>query len=212
MGTLSVPEEFDLHLTDLGDSYFIQVGSEKGAALVEGYPQAREANGADHRRLSQVVGEKWPRFPYRLEVDASELSSLMAISYRSVLWEELGRQCLGCGACTLVCPTCVCFNTADETGLDPTCGERQRVWDSCQFNDFALVAGGHDFRPGRAARQRHRFFRKYNYQAAASGLSGCVGCGRCAAACLVHIRPVETLNRLHDLRAAMAGRRQEASS
>ena len=36
MGTLSVTEGFDLHLTDLGEDYAVDVGTERGAAPAEG--------------------------------------------------------------------------------------------------------------------------------------------------------------------------------
>jgi Fe-S oxidoreductase len=62
---------------------------------------------------------------------------------------------------------------------------------------FATVAGGHNFRSQRSARVRHRFLRKGKYQHEAYGLTGCVGCGRCAQACLVHITPVDTFNALY---------------
>ena len=197
MGTLTVPDAFDLHLTDLGTNYAVDVGSEKGAALLEGFDGARAANGDDFRRVNQVMGEKWPCFPYRLEFDASELPSLLSISARSVLWDELGERCLGCAMCTNVCPTCYCFNVVDDVGLALNEGQRYRIWDSCQLDQFATVAGGHNFRESRAARLRHRFFRKGKFQTDTFGLVGCVGCGRCARACLVHISPVETFNDLY---------------
>ncbi len=212
MGTLSVPDDFDLHLTDLGEDYAVDIGSEKGAALLEGFAAVREATDADYQRVNQVMSEKWPRFPYRLEFDVTELPSLLSVSYRSVLWEELGERCLACGMCTIVCPTCYCFNVEDEVDFTLSAGRRFRVWDSCQLDQFATVAGGHNFRPTRAARQRHRFFRKGKYQTDAYGLVGCVGCGRCAQACLVHITPVDTFNELYRRRMAATQRRQEVVS
>jgi Fe-S oxidoreductase len=98
--------------------------------------------------------------------------------------------------CTKVCPTCYCFDVNDEVDLKLQKGKRVRVWDSCQIEKFAVVAGGHNFRTRRALRQRHRFMRKGKYQFEAYGLMGCVGCGRCAEACLVHITPVDTYNAL----------------
>jgi formate hydrogenlyase subunit 6/NADH:ubiquinone oxidoreductase subunit I len=76
-------------------------------------------------------------------------------------------------------------------------GVRTRVWDSCQLASFAVVAGGHNFRKQRAARVRHRFLRKGKYQLEAFGLIGCVGCGRCAQACIARITPVDTYNGLY---------------
>lgn len=200
MGTLTVPENFDLHLTDLGDEYIIDIGSEKGEALLEGFTSVWNPSDQDYERYDAVMAAKWPNFQYRLEFDVTELPDLLAASQKSPLWDELGERCLACGMCTKVCPTCYCFDVYDEIDLNLEKGERIRVWDSCQIDKFAVVAGGHDFRSKRALRQRHRFMRKGKYQYEAFGLIGCVGCGRCAAACLVHITPIDTFNTLHKLR------------
>ncbi len=208
MGTLSVTDGYDLHLTDLGDEYAVDVGTERGAALLEGLEPARPGTPDDSRRLNRVMSEKWPRFPLRLDFDVSELPSLLSVSYDSTLWEELGQRCLACGMCTNVCPTCYCFNVVDEVDFTLSAGRRLRHWDSCQLDQFATVAGGHNFRATFARRQRHRFFRKGKYQTDAFGLLGCVGCGRCAQACLVHITPVDTFNELR--RRAAAGATKEA--
>jgi sulfhydrogenase subunit beta (sulfur reductase) len=209
MGTWTVPETFDLHLTDLGDDYMLEVGSAKGVALIQDMTSIRPATDADHRRLNRAMSAKWPRFPYRLDADLSELPSLMALSYRSQVWEEVGQRCLGCGSCTVVCPTCFCFDVIDDMDLNLSSGTRIRIWDSCQFGEFATVAGGHDFRNGQAARQRHRFYHKFKYLSDNIGLAGCVGCGRCSDACLVNIRPVDVLNDLQRKEAAVAGKRRE---
>lgn len=209
MGTWIVPETFDLHLTDLGHEYALEIGSAKGSELLENLTNIRPATETDYWRFNQAISAKWARFPYRLEADLSELPSLLAISYRSQVWEELGQQCLGCGTCTAVCPTCYCFDVVDEVNFDLASGKRFRVWDSCQFGQFASVAGGHDFRNSRAARLRHRFYHKFKYQAENSGLVGCVGCGRCAEACLVNIKPIDVINKLHRKRVAVSGERQE---
>ncbi len=212
MGTLTVPEGFDLHLTDLGDDYALDIGSERGEMLIQGLGAVHEGTDEDYQRVSRVMSEKWQRFPYRLDFDISELPSLLSVSYRSTLWDELGERCLACGMCTIVCPTCYCFNVIDEVGFSLDTGERFRVWDSCQLDKFATVAGGHDFRANRTSRQRHRFFRKGKYQTDAYNLVGCVGCGRCALACLVHISPVETFNTLYQRRITFSRRRQEVAS
>jgi sulfhydrogenase subunit beta (sulfur reductase) len=196
MGTLSVTDGYDLHLTDLGEAYAVDVGSARGGSLLDGMKAIRPGNGADQRSLNRVISEKWPRFPLRLEFDVTDLPSLLSVSYASPLWKELGDRCLACGMCTNVCPTCYCFNVVDEVDFTLSAGKRYREWDSCQLDKFATVAGGHNFRAKRASRQRHRFFRKGKYQTDAFGLLGCVGCGRCAQACLVHITPVDTFNEL----------------
>ena len=82
--------------------------------------------------------------------------------YDGKTWQEVGKKCVSCGNCTAVCPTCYCFDVQDEVKLDVTGGERKRIWDSCQLEEFAEVSGGENFREERASRQRHRYYRKFN--------------------------------------------------
>jgi ferredoxin len=197
MGTLTVSESYDLHLMDLGEAYAVDVGSKEGKALLKRYSEASPATEADMKRLNKLLSAKWPRFPYKLELDVEELPSLMSQAYDSPMWEQLGEKCLACGQCTLVCPTCFCFNVCDKIELNLQDGERQRRWDSCQLDEFARVAGGENFRRYRAGRLRHRFMRKGRYLIEKFKQLGCVGCGRCARSCLADISPVNVFNDLH---------------
>lgn len=196
MGTLAADEANDLHMVDLGEDYAVDVITEAGQKLIQ-LADVTPAASSDIDRLNAALSEKWPRFPYRLDFDVSDLPSLMTMSMKSPLWEQLGERCLGCAACTNVCPTCFCFDVNDELDLNLTSGQRVRKWDSCQLDEFATVAGGHDFRKSRALRQRHRFMRKGRYILEAHHFLGCVGCGRCARACLVDITPVGVFNELY---------------
>jgi ferredoxin len=200
MGTLTASEGYDLHLTDLGEAYAVDIGSEAGAAFLENYGDAHAADDQEMALLNKVMGAKWPRFPYKLEFDVGELAPMMTQAYDSDTWDELAEICLACGQCTLVCPTCFCFNVYDKVQLDLKQGERWRRWDSCQLDEFARVAGGENFREYQAARLRHRFMRKGRYLMEKYGELGCTGCGRCARSCLVDISPVDVFNRIHRAR------------
>jgi sulfhydrogenase subunit beta (sulfur reductase) len=197
MGTLTASDGYDLHLTDLGDAYAVDVGTDAGADLLQGFEGARRAEEADVQRLNKALSSKWPRFSYKLEFDVGELKALMQRSYDSPLWQSLADKCLACGQCTLVCPTCFCFNVYDEVDLSLQEGERWRRWDSCQLDEFARVAGGENFREHQAARLRHRFMRKGRYLIEKYGELGCTGCGRCARSCLADISPVDVFNALN---------------
>lgn len=150
MGTLTADEGYDLHLTDLGEAYAVDIGTSAGGDLLLQNARVSPASPEAMQQLNAVLSEKWPKFPYRLDFDLSELPSLLSLSMKSPLWVELGERCLACAACTNVCPTCFCFDVRDEVEMDLRHGRRVRVWDSCQLDEFATVAGCHNFRKSRA--------------------------------------------------------------
>jgi sulfhydrogenase subunit beta (sulfur reductase) len=97
----------------------------------------------------------------------------------------------------MVCPTCFCFDVQDQVNWDLCSGTRCRQWDGCLLSEFAMVAGGHNFRRQREQRYRHRFYRKGKYLPERCGFVGCIGCGRCVGACVAKIAsPVELYNAL----------------
>ena len=98
-------------------------------------------------------------------------------------WQELADHCLGCGACSLCCPTCSCFDVLECGGLDGASAERVRQWDNCLFKSHAQVAGGMSFRKERAERFRYRYRHKYIGFGPLQGIPACVGCGRCRVFC-----------------------------
>jgi ferredoxin len=187
---------FDLFLTDVGAAYTVEVGSERGRALLGRYAQVREATGADLAQLQKRRQEKQALVQARLEAEVQTLPLLFESLQDSPVWEELGARCLSCGTCNLVCPTCYCFDLSDLMQLNLKDGERVRQWDGCLLVDFATVAGGHNFRKETRNRLRHRYYRKFQYLMTRYGRSFCTGCGRCSRACLVHINPPDTINAL----------------
>ena len=57
----------------LGNEYAVDIGSERGRALLDEHAETRPAADDDFKRLNAVMAEKWSRFWYRLDFDAGEL-------------------------------------------------------------------------------------------------------------------------------------------
>ena len=135
----------------------------------------------------------------RIGFRPTELPRLLRRSFEHGIWAEQARKCLSCGSCNLVCPTCYCFDVKDDVDISLKTGNRYRTWDGCVLEDFAKVAGDENFREERLQRYRHRFYRKGMYLYDKYGQIACVGCGRCASACLPDIAdPIAVYNALKE--------------
>jgi len=195
LGTYDTREGFDLFLTKLHAGYVLDVVTAKGAALLEGFRHLGEVT-AETFAEAEAVNLDNARPRAALGCHAAALPELLKLTSEDELWEETADKCLSCGACSLVCPTCFCFDVTDRLQLNLRNGTRYRRWDSCQLRDFAAVATGENFRESREERARHRFAHKFLYFAEKFGTSMCVGCGRCARACPADISPVEIISGL----------------
>ncbi len=196
MGSYNAADGFDLMLTDLGDRYFVEVGTDAGESLLAAGSRCRKASADDLKARQVWQDDKEKNFVKRIPFDTKFLPEILEQSYDSLVWDAIAKRCFSCGSCNTTCPTCYCFDIRDEVAANAAEGERKRVWDSCQLAEFTQVAGGEVFREERSARLRHRFFRKGKWIMERYGRLGCVGCGRCDRNCLVKINSVETYTQL----------------
>ena len=115
----------------------------------------------------------------------------------SDMWEEYSERCIACGRCNFVCPTCTCFTMQDIFYQDNhKCGERRRVWASCQVNGYTDMAGGHKFRENKGQRMRFKVMHKIYDFKKRNGYHMCVGCGRCDDVCPEYISFSNCINKL----------------
>ncbi|MBF0154562.1 MAG: 4Fe-4S dicluster domain-containing protein [Magnetococcales bacterium] len=195
-GSLRWRQNADLFLTPVDDQVLLEVLSERGAALVQGsdFPLCQDVAACKAR------AEKRRARPFgrQFSTDMAQFAKINAIKWQSPIWDKHVERCFSCGTCNMVCPTCYCFDVRDDFDLTKIdAGERTRSWDSCMLPNFSEVAGGHNFRPKPAARQRHRVKRKFEYlNDRFSEESFCVGCGRCGRQCTANIDIFDIVNDL----------------
>jgi len=153
----------------------MQVCSKKGAQFIE--------------RLSDVVksapaGIKPPSPPeVKAKFNPEKIKIWLDENFENDFWTDISLKCLGCGACSFLCPTCHCFDIVDEANWHS--GQRRRNWDCCSHPIFTKHASGHNPRPDQASRCRQRLMHKFKYFPERFEQIACVGCGRCIRSCCV---------------------------
>ncbi len=183
VGSLDWREGADIFLTEVDEDFvLIEAASSKGSDLTKNadFPLCDDAS----ERLSRSRARRPKPFGRHFKRSLDGIANLLGEAWKSPLWQKHVERCFSCGTCNLVCPTCYCFDTKDETDLGGLSGRRSRTWDGCMLPNFAEVAGGHNFRADPADRQKHRVKRKFEYLSARHGEGHfCVGCGRCGRQC-----------------------------
>ena len=183
---------YDLFLHRLGDKFLVSISSVEAANILESAVDLRDATNEDRIEFRHATRARQAAFNPEIP-EIQDVAMLMDAFHSDPFWEELGSKCLACNACAAVCPTCFCFDIKDVLDPDGQTGERQRIWDACTSPQFAVVAGGHNFRPTGRERVRHRMYHKLNGFLATYDRMLCVGCGRCVKACKADINPIRVL-------------------
>jgi ferredoxin len=178
----------DMLWTDIGDSYFVESLSDKGNKIVQlGGKLFKDPTVNQQKTVKELY--KTAEKSITRNVDLKNIPSKLEASFDSDYWEQFSKRCLGCGICTLLCPTCHCFDINDIVSKGK--GWRERTWDSCQYPYYTIHASGHNPRPVKKHRQRNRMYHKFLYMNKNLDVLGCVGCGRCISKCPVNIDIIE---------------------
>ena len=122
-------EGHDIHLTELDDGYLVEIITDKGKELMANsmslLAEASEGDTAKQADLKKACEDKFVR-----KLDIKDNDAKMQEIFESDYWRDVSDGCIGCGICTLLCPTCFCFDIQDIGSRKA--GQRVRVWDSCQ--------------------------------------------------------------------------------
>jgi ferredoxin len=165
----------DVLLTKVSDDeYLVETITEKGEGLVKGL-ESVFADSPNTGSLDRQVATVEKKF------DTDKVKPWLDKNFENNLWSEFSMKCIGCGACTFVCPTCHCFDIVDECTL--TKGDRNKNWDGCQFKMFTVHTSGHNPRSTQDQRWRQRIMHKFKYYVEKFDSTLCVGCGRCSRVC-----------------------------
>ena len=166
----------DLELICEGEKFLVMPYSSKGKELEE-----RIRCGAQDASIDMLKKESdiMPDEDQKILEKASQI--MRSEKVPDEFWREIAGRCIACGTCNFVCPTCTCFEVYDrnQNGLI----ERQRMWDSCQFDGFMREASGHNPMAAEMIRTRRRIHHKLVADLTLWGHMTCFRCGRCDDAC-----------------------------
>ncbi len=176
---------------------YIKANTEKGERLLASVRQllSERPDGAVSAQQAETRA-KAEALPFS-HIDLSKFNGKdMLALFNSPLWKKLSESCVGCGTCTYVCPTCMCFDIRD---FDDGSGvKRFRCWDSCMYSDFTKMAAANP-RLTQTERFRQRFMHKLVYYPMAhDGVKSCVGCGRCLESCPIHMNIVKVIKAFNE--------------
>lgn len=176
---------FDLQLVDLGEAYLVESGSEDGEKFVDEFKSFFRGASEEALTRSREVKAAAEQ-AVTLQLDFNQ--AIRRVSEDDVpreIYDEIAERCIYCGGCLYVCPTCTCFNVFDD--VKEGGGARFRNWDGCVFEGYTREASNHNPRRKKHLRAARRYQHKLKYDYQETGLSGCVGCGRCLTSCPVNI-------------------------
>lgn len=178
-------------------NFYVEPVTERGSRLLERRPDFFGESAEPLRPLAPPPA-----------IERSDVEKILAwlsdpAHYEDAVWAEHAATCLGCGACTYVCPTCHCFDLTDEGNA--RAGDRRKNWDACQFDHFTAHAGGHNPRPLQSQRWRNRFMCKFHFYPTKFSAQGCVGCGRCIRVCYVGLDITEMMEKISSQPSAVSG-------
>jgi sulfhydrogenase subunit beta (sulfur reductase) len=187
-------EHSDLSVALIEDQLILTVFNKKGESFVEKLgikvtvdpgKQLLELLENKHQEVVKLLARQNEGLP-----DTEETGKLIVANGEDV-WKKYARDCVSCGACSAICPSCSCFLLIDKPGF-----QKIRQLDTCQYPGFERVAGGEDALGPLPERFKNRYLCKYVWKPKNYGLKACTGCGRCIETCIGQINKNELIMEL----------------
>ncbi len=111
-----------LRIVRIDDGYVVEALAEEAKSFLENLGEAPDK--AREAKAAEIVEEASGRRVGDLD-PAGSPEAFRKRFEQSDYWMQMTAQCLSCGVCTYVCPTCYCFSITDE--VENLKGERLRL-------------------------------------------------------------------------------------
>ena len=172
----------DIMFTDIGDAFLVQGITARGKRLLARSSLLAKATKGDEnraRKSREAAGRKVTR-----KIDTGDIEKRLLKAFNDHdYWQKIARKCISCGICTLLCPTCHCFDINDE--MKKGQGSRYRSLDSCSFTMYTRMPMENP-RAEKWRRVRNKLCHKYEFFPMLFDMIACTGCGRCIRLCPVN--------------------------
>ncbi|MFC2003053.1 4Fe-4S dicluster domain-containing protein [Chloroflexota bacterium] len=184
--------DVDLMLTDIGDHFLIEEITPAGSDLLTRASGLEEATDTDEAKAKEQKETVYNKVTRRIDTENIQEKLLSNFDDQDY-WEQVAAKCISCGICTLLCPTCYCFDINDE--LVKKQGTRFRSCDSCAFSIYTKMPMENP-REEKWQRVRQKVCHKYEFYPMNFDVIACTGCGRCIRLCPVNWDITQTLEGL----------------
>jgi ferredoxin len=184
----------DISLVKIEEQMILTVFSKKGESFLEA--MGIMVSTAPDSKVLQALQKQQEEVKEGLakqneKLPGYEETGRLIEASKNGLWKKYAADCVSCGACSAICPTCSCFLLIDRPGF-----EKVRQLDTCQYPGFERVAGGEDALARLEDRFQNRYLCKYVWKPSKYKLKACTGCGRCIETCIGQINKNELIMEL----------------